>query len=208
MSPEVTASADAKSGVTPASSYDLSFRSARCDVRKPPERNSAAVHARGMTHPTYHAIEPARLTAMRVRDADDFGNPWLPRAAEGWEPLRCCLRVASPGEDIALISYSPWPQPWTTAWAEAGPVFVCHRECPGYPTTEQYPRGLLKQHAQLNPFDHSGARAYRHITFVKPDDDHEVAVRAVLAQPEVSRLHVRSAVAQCFTFEVRPADAA
>jgi hypothetical protein len=27
----------------------------------------------------------------------------------------------------------------------------------------------------------------------------------VMAQPEVAYLHVRSATAQCFTFEVRPA---
>jgi hypothetical protein len=30
-------------------------------------------------------------------------------------------------------------------------------------------------------------------------------VAMVMAQPEVAYLHVRSATAQCFTFEVRPA---
>jgi hypothetical protein len=57
----------------------------------------------------------------------------------------------------------------------------------------------------LNPFDHTGARAYRHITFVEPGDDYPAAVEQVMAQPDVAYLHVRSAVAQCFTFEVRPA---
>lgn len=57
----------------------------------------------------YKAIDPERLAAMRSQGADEFGNPWKQRTAEGWEPLRCCLRTAAEGEDIALISYSPWP---------------------------------------------------------------------------------------------------
>ena len=57
----------------------------------------------------------------------------------------------------------------------------------------------------LNPFDHAGARAYRHITIVEPGDDYPAAVETVMDQPDVAYLHVRSATAQCFTFEVRPA---
>ena len=68
----------------------------------------------------YLAIDPERLDAVRRRGADEFGNPWQPRAAEGWEPLRCCLRTAGEGEDIALISYSPWPVPWDTPWGRRG----------------------------------------------------------------------------------------
>ena len=50
-----------------------------------------------------------------------------------------------------------------------------------------------------------GARAYKHIKFVEPGDDYPAAVAMVMAQPEVAYLHVRSATAQCFTFEVRRA---
>jgi hypothetical protein len=153
----------------------------------------------------YLAIDPHRLDEMRRRGTDEFGHPWQRRAAQGWEPLRCCLRHAVAGEDISLISYSPWPLPWSSPWSEAGPVFVCFHGCDGYPDTDRYPRALTRQHALLNPFDHQGARAYRHIQFVLPDQDHEVAVHRVLSQPGVAFLHVRSAVAQCFTFAVRPA---
>jgi len=152
----------------------------------------------------YVAIDPERLDAMRGQGTDEFGNPWKPRPAEGWEPLRCCLRTAREGEDIALLSYSPWRLPWDTPWAEAGPVFVCFRRCPGYQTPGEYPPDLRKSYTLLNPFGHDGARAYQHITFVEPGTDHDAAVRTVLAQPGVAHLHVRSAVAQCFTFAVRP----
>ena len=46
----------------------------------------------------YLAIDPERLDAVRRRGADEFGNPWQPRAGEGWEPLRCCLRTAGEGK--------------------------------------------------------------------------------------------------------------
>jgi hypothetical protein len=154
--------------------------------------------------PTYRAIDPQRLDAMRRQGADEFGNPWERRDAEGWEPLRCCLRRAGQGAAIALIGYTPWQLPWTTPWSEAGPVFVCFEGCGGYPAMDVYPPALRDQHALLNPFDGTGGRAYEHITVVEPDEDHERAVREVLAQPDVSFLHVRSATAQCFTFEVRP----
>lgn len=152
----------------------------------------------------YKAIGPERLDAMRGQGADEFGNPWRRRTAEGWEPLRCCLRTAREGEGIALISYSPWPLPWDTPWAEAGPVFVCHHRCAGYQTPQEYPPDLRGRFSLLSPFGHTGARAYRHITFVEPGDDPRKAVETVMGQPDVAYLHVRSATAQCFTFEVRP----
>lgn len=154
---------------------------------------------------TYRPIDPDRLSRMRAAGEDEFGNPWQARTAKGWEPLRCCLRTAEKGAEIALISYSPWPLPWSTPWAEAGPVFVCDSACAGYTRTDRYPVGLRGLHLQLNPFDRSGGRAYRHIRFVSPEEDPEAAVRDVLAQPDVAHLHVRSATAQCFTFEARPA---
>jgi Protein of unknown function (DUF1203) len=99
---------------------------------------------------TYRPIDPDRLSRMRAAGEDEFGNPWRARTAKGWDPLRCCLRRAEKGADIALISYSPWPLP-------------------------------------------------------SPEEDPEAAVRDVLAEPDVAHLHVRSAIAQCFTFEARPA---
>jgi hypothetical protein len=146
-------------------------------------------------------IDPARLAAMRSAGADEFANPWTLRPAEGWEPLRCCLRRPTPGERIALICFTPWTAP--SPWAEAGPVFVHHDACEGYADTHDYPEAFRESPSIVNPFDHAGARAYEHITFVEPHDDHEAAVRDVLAQPEVAYAHVRSATAGCFTFAVR-----
>ncbi len=159
-----------------------------------------------MSEIRYLPIDPDRLDAMRARGADEFGNPWTLRVAEGWEPLRCCLRPATAEDDIALICFSPWTEP--SPWAEAGPVFVHFGHCAGYLTHDVFPESFRRQRSMLNPFDHSGSRAYDHITFVDRDDDHEAHVRKILAEPDVAYLHVRSATAGCFTFAVHPAQEA
>ena len=145
------------------------------------------------------AIDPDRLKAMRDNGADEFGNPWTLRVAEGWEPLRCCLKGAHEGEDIALICYTPWTAP--SPWAEAGPVFVHFAECSGH--SGGYPSEVGRGSAMLNPFDAAGARIYEHITFIQPDEDHPEIVRTLALRPEVEYVHVRSATAGCFTLEVR-----
>nr|CTQ92267.1 hypothetical protein [Kibdelosporangium sp. MJ126-NF4] len=146
----------------------------------------------------YTAISASRLEAMRNAGKDEFDNKWQLRVAEGWEPLRCCLKTATEGEDIALICYAPWDEP--SPWMEAGPVFVHHTECSGYTDTGEFPERHRHSEAILNPFDHTGARAYEHITFLGPDDDHEAALAHVLSQPEVAHVHVRSRKAGCFHF--------
>ncbi|HEU5471190.1 MAG TPA: DUF1203 domain-containing protein [Actinophytocola sp.] len=154
-----------------------------------------------MTDIEYVAIEPERLDRMRQRGADEHGNPWTPRVCEGWEPLRCCLRIAEPGSEIVLIGYTPRPE--AGAWAETGPVFVHFGRCTGYPTPGDYPEAFRRSRSTVQPFDHTGARAYQHIAVLEPEDDHAAAVRRVLDQPEVAYAHVRSATAACFTFEAR-----
>jgi len=148
-----------------------------------------------------NAIDPERLQAMRDKETDEFGNPWTRRAAQGWEPLRCCLRSARTDEDIALICYTPWTQP--SPWLEAGPVFVHFGQCVGYPTTGAYPHALTDRSVMFNTFDAGGERAYDHITFAGPGEDHERIVRELLDRQEVAYVHVRSSTAGCFTFEVR-----
>ena len=107
---------------------------------------------------------------------------------------------ASAGPEFVAASSGLAPD----AVSKAGPVFVCHRRCAGYQTPDVYPPDLRDRFSLLNPFEHTGARAYKHIKFVEPGDDYPAAVAMVMAQPEVAYLHVRSATAQCFTFEVRP----
>lgn len=84
-------------------------------------------------HPTVSLLDtvtpPLRIVPLaqdfldRVRGGlDDQGQPVERHVARGGEPLRDCLRRASPGEAILLASYCPF----TVAgpYREYGPVFV------------------------------------------------------------------------------------
>jgi Protein of unknown function (DUF1203) len=149
-------------------------------------------------------IAPERLAGMQAAGQDEFGNPWTLRVALGWEPLRCCLRVAGAGERIGLISYTPWTTP--SPWAESGPVFVHYGQCDGYGTAGSWPEDLRGRHQLVRPYGPDGGIAYDHIRTIAPDDDPEAVVRELLAHPDVDHVHIRSATAGCFAFSVHSAD--
>jgi hypothetical protein len=113
-------------------------------------------------------IPPTRLSAIIESGRDHLGNPVQPWPVEGWEPLRCCLRIAEPGDQVSLVAYRPFDDP--SPWSEVGPVFV---------------------HAD--------------ITLVPEGEDIEPALSDLLSRPGVEFVHVRSSMAQCFTYEVRSA---
>lgn len=78
-----------------------------------------------------HAIDPARLDAVRRSGTDGHGNDVRAFAATGeGDPLRCCLRMARPGESIALICFAPFDHP--SVWTEVGPVYVHTERCEGH----------------------------------------------------------------------------
>jgi hypothetical protein len=149
-----------------------------------------------------HAIDPLRLDAIRAADCDEQGNSFTPIVAAGWEPLRCCLRLATAGESVALISYTPLAK--RSPWQETGPVFVHAAACRGYAADEGLPSALRTGPRVLRPYFHDGAMAYEHIAQVGDGEDIEPYLAKILDQPDVAVVHVRAAAAQCFTYAVSP----
>lgn len=174
-----------------------------CHVRFPRARRGTGGDPGGMTRLEVRPIDPARIAMMRGRGADEHGNAWRPYAAAGWEPLRCCLRKARDGERIVLISYQPLSGP--SPWAEAGPVYVHADVCSGYPEPGRLPVGLLKSARVLRSYDAEGRLLYDRMARVDGPEECERELKQLLAHDEVDVVHVRAALSQCFTFEVRRA---
>lgn len=151
-----------------------------------------------------HAIDPARLEAIRHAGRDEHGNPLTRHPAGGWEPLRCCLQVAAADEPIALISYSPFVE--LSLWRETGPVFVHADGCDGYQPDAGLPAALRSGPRVLRPYGPDGAISYDHIAVVEAGEDIEPALRKILGEPEVAVVHVRALAAQCFTYAVSRGD--
>jgi hypothetical protein len=148
---------------------------------------------------TVHAIDPARLDAVRAVGVDEFGNPFTAYDAAGeGEPLRCCLRFARPGEQIALISWAPFTE--VSPWREVGPVYVHAEPCAG-PGGSGVPGGLSRGPLLLRTYHADGSMDYAHNTLIGADDV-EPMLQDLLAHAEVATVHVRTVLPQCFLYAV------
>ena len=148
---------------------------------------------------TVHALDPARLDAVREAGVDEFGSPVAPFAASGdGEPLRCCLRFARAGEAIALISWAPFTD--VSPWREVGPVYVHAEGCEGY-SEPCLPGDLRRGQLLLRTYHADGSMDYEHNTVVM-DEDVEPLLDQLLAEPDVALVHVRTLRPQCFLYAV------
>jgi hypothetical protein len=148
---------------------------------------------------TVHPIEPARLDDVRRDGTDPSGNPFTAFAATGsGEPLRCCLRFARPGEQIALISFAPFVQ--QSVWREVGPVYVHAERCEGY-AEPSLPDELRHGPRVLRTYRADGTMDYEHNTLVG-DEDLEPVLDRLLAERDVATVHVRTVLPQCFLYAV------
>jgi hypothetical protein len=144
-------------------------------------------------------ISAAELNGIRSRGVDDLGNPVQAATAVGeGEPLRCCLRYAGAGEALALISYSPQGQ---GVWREVGPVYVHADPCPGPPSTS-LPEELRTGPRVLRAYRPDGSMNYEQNTLVPAEADLEGELRRLLGDPDVSHVHVRTVLPQCFLYSV------
>jgi hypothetical protein len=145
------------------------------------------------------ALPAGDLDRIRATGEDDFGNPVRQIEDEtGGSPLRCCLREARAGEDIALIAYRPFP--WLGPYAEVGPVFIHAQACDGYTAPDRYPVGFAHRRQLLRAYDFD-----RRICDAVPVKDGPQAERVLswlLSRPEVDFVHSRNLEWGCYMFSV------
>jgi hypothetical protein len=165
-----------------------------------------------MTRPTttaivafqIHPIPADVLDQVRARGVDAVsGTPVEHLVADGGEPLRCCLRDASPGEEAILFGYEP-PLP-TSPYREIGAVFAHAESCPGPNSTQDYPRDWRGRPQVLRAYD---MRGWIHEASRTHDgQDPERVIATMLANPDVTQIHSRNIVYGCYMFTItRPAD--
>jgi hypothetical protein len=147
------------------------------------------------------AIDARQLDEVRRTGADGHGNQLLPFAAIGeGEPLRCCLRFAEAGEQIALISYAPFDRP--SVWREVGPVYIHASACAGYESTGDLPKELATGPRVLRTYTPDDTMNYDHNTVVLDEADLAPIIERLLSQPDVATVHVRTLAPQCFLYAV------
>jgi Protein of unknown function (DUF1203) len=155
-----------------------------------------------MTTTVGYAIRalPAEVVdAVRSTRLDASGSPAEHLEAGGGEPLRCCLRDATPGEPLLLFGYRP--PTGDGPYREVGPVFAHAEPCAGY-DGHGYPGDWLRRPQVLRAYD---IRGWIHpATRVHDGSDPEAAIAAVLDEPGVVEVHSRNIAYGCFMFAVTP----
>jgi len=138
------------------------------------------------------------LDEVRAGGLDVSGNPVEHAVAGGGEPLRCCLRDATAGEDLMLFGYEP-PLP-AGPYREVGPVFAHAAACPGPPAAAEYPPDWYGRPQVLRAYDRRG---WIHpATRVHDGSDPEAVIAAILEDPEVAQIHSRNVAYGCYMFTV------
>jgi hypothetical protein len=139
-----------------------------------------------------------RLALLRQTSVDHGGNPVEPFIDDegGW-PLRCCLTDSRPGEQLAIVAWSPFE--WSGPFAEVGPIVIHATECAGF-TGSGVPPQFLTRRQIVRPYGHDRRIAYDHIVLVEPDGSLPVVLADVLARPDVAFTLVRNVLAGCFSF--------
>jgi hypothetical protein len=149
-------------------------------------------------------IEPA--VADQLRRVDDAGRvPESVVDAAGGSPLRCCLRVARPGERLVLASYAPLRR-WAAgtganpgAYDELGPVFLHAEPCDGA-SDEGWPSELRGTPRVLRGYDADGRIVDARV--LSESDAPEPVIDELLADDRVAFLHARALTFGCFTFAI------
>ncbi|MBT2527167.1 DUF1203 domain-containing protein [Streptomyces sp. ISL-99] len=162
---------------------------------------------------TIYIARPIEPTALaQLRDTDDAGRACVPYAdEEGGAPLRCCLRLSGPGEQVALVSYAPLRR-WAAgtragpgAYDEQGPVFIHAQECDGPQAADGYPFARVGALRTVRRYNADGRIVGGRLVEI-PDDPttgFDAAFAEAFEEPDVALVHVRAVEYGCFHFEVR-----
>ncbi len=149
-------------------------------------------------------LDPASLRQALAAGIDPGGNPIEPFIDDegGW-PLRCCLQDSVPGDEIAIIAWSPFH--WQGAYREIGPVVVHTARCPGPWNGDALPEEFAARPMTLRPYGAAHTILYDLVTHVPAGDDLNVQVKHLFERPEVDEVYGRNVTGGCFAFVARRA---
>jgi hypothetical protein len=168
-----------------------------------PEPTTMVSMTTTVTETTFHisALPAGELARIRATGIDDFGHPLRTTVVdeEPGTPLRCCLREAKVGEQVALIAWRPLREAPDSVYAEVGPVFVHADACPGFQDDQSYPQGFRHRQQVLRSYSATGDMLDAVITDGSGAED---AIAGLFARPDAAVVHSRNVAAGCYMFAV------
>ena len=147
----------------------------------------------------FTALPSPDVRALRAGGPDAYGMPPEVTVSEGpGNPCRHCLGYVPEGRPMLILAYRPFPvaQPY----AETGPIFLCGDDCArpetGRPEIlDGTPSFLVKGYSAEDRIVYGTGR-------IVPTGEIEAYAEAVLADPGVAYVHVRSARNNCYQIRI------
>jgi hypothetical protein len=157
-----------------------------------------------MTTLHFLGLPTAEVRALQSGGLDANGQPPERRLAEGvGNPCRHCLEDIEAGEEILILSYRPFPT--AQPYAEIGPIFLHGRPCGGYQAQAQPPAMFFERPQLLiRGYSNDHRIIYGSGRIVATTDLAEECA-ALLQEPDIAYVHLRSASNNCFQCRVERA---
>lgn len=146
------------------------------------------------------AIPEEQLDRIRAAGQDDQGHPLSEATSVGGVPLRCCLRYATRGERVGLMSYRP--PAGDGAYSEVGPVFIHMDRCGGYRTPDRFPPAFRDRQQVLRGYGHDGTIVD---ALLVAGDSADTVIAHLLSRDNVAAVESHNVLYQCFMFHARRA---
>jgi hypothetical protein len=142
--------------------------------------------------------DPEQLRQLRSSGVDHNGDPVEPFTDhEGGWPLRCCLTDSTPGDELAIVAWSPFP--WRGPFAETGPIVIHAHPCRGVEVSD-VPAQFLTRRQLVRPYARDRRIAYDRLLVVEPDGSLPTVLEDLLGDDDIDFVHVRNVLAGCFSF--------
>ena len=150
----------------------------------------------------FHPIPTEIVRALQAGAPDANGQlPELQVSTGGGNPCRHCLQMIPAGAGMLVLAHRPFPAP--QPYAEVGPIFLCADACEAgggemVPAMLESPDYILRGYSAENRivYGTGGVVATEAIP---------ARAGALLADPRVAYVHVRSARNNCFQVRVERA---
>jgi hypothetical protein len=110
-------------------------------------------------------------------------------------PCRHCLKLVAAGEPFLIFAYRPFPvaQPY----AEQGPIFLHAQPCPRHTPSSDVPQMLASHRYIIRGYDNCHRIVYGSGQIVTTAEIPSAAA-AMLDDPSIAYVHVRSATNNCY----------
>ncbi len=148
----------------------------------------------------FSALPTETVARLRAGAPDANGQPPGRTVSDGGNPCRHCLAEIAAGEPMLILAHRPFPAP--QPYAEVGPIFLHAGDCPRHADSPHMP-------AMFAAGDRMMVRGYgtdERIVYgtgqVVETARLEAVCRAILADPRVAYIHLRSARNNCYQARV------